>query len=94
MSLPDFIRTLKSALDAPDEALDLVFMLDAAAWTELSTRVSSLQDQEREALAYLLGEGPEAGKSILGVLAKDDVPAVRAQAEESLAALKKFAADD
>jgi hypothetical protein len=73
--------------DAPDTALDLVYMMKDADWEALLRAIALRSVSWREGCAYVLGEGPPEGLSCLELLRADPDSGVAAQAEDSIVAL-------
>jgi hypothetical protein len=49
---------LLEVFESPDEAVDVIFMLTESDWEQLEAAWEQRPSKWREALAYLLGEGP------------------------------------
>ena len=82
-------------LETPDEAFDWVYMLKESDWELIVATWDSRSEFCREALAYIVCEGPPIQSRNMLLRALDDTNAdVAAQAAESLKSQKELFGDD
>jgi hypothetical protein len=78
-------RHMVDAIDAPDEAMDWVYMLKDRDWPLLEAVWSERPSEWREACAYVFCNGPVLeSQRILRMALFDDDPRVASQAADTL----------
>ena len=89
------VRNTDYMLETPDEAFDWVFMLTEEDWQLLVSEWDQRTPHAREALAYIVCEGPsrESRDMLLRALRDNDVN-VATQAAESLRSQRELDGED
>lgn len=86
---------MTEALDAPDEHFDWVWMAKDEDWRSLVAAFPSRDEAWREALAYVVSDGPPGwGYRVLAIALQDGTAAVREQAALSFVDLLESNEDE
>lgn len=85
------LQNTEYMLETPDEAFDWVFMLTDEDWQLIITRWNELTVHAREALAYIVCEGPaRPSREMLLRALRDPDTNVATQAAESLSSQREL----
>ncbi len=86
---------MTEAFDAPDEHFDWIWMAKDEDWRSLLATFPSRDDEWREALAYVVAEGPPVwGYRLLAIALQDESTPIREQAALSFVDLLESNEDE